>query len=683
MDRELPKNTKEISLAIIDSFYELFTGKNSFLDIELFEIQLIKYGLDLNDNIREFFKDFISKNKTQEDINYFSKILSYGVKNKYKYFNEKLENLKSLYDIIFWIETHTEFTSLKYIDEVFDKNIEHFYKFILFYTFRKDTPEEIYDFETENIEHFMDENKSDDNNLVVLELLFQYLERTDLIIKNFINLSRDREYFKFIVIQKKLSGNDTIKKIISACDTDEYIFFLLYLITFNPYIVIDDFKISIFNKDNRSFYLFFKAILYRFKYYKISQRSPYELSLFLKYIFGNKNLKEIKDLLYLINAEDVILFEPLILFVLGIQNNEYPVLLLFKTIKASISDNDFIINYNLLYSIIESIINKKMENLIFTVFLGNFKEYLTSNKKFEPNEVKNFFMTINLFLTKTTLSDDIKERLFKMNLKFFEKYIKNKSILNPMLLTISKHYTLILNKYLKEYNEVNDINVFILEIKNIIFNDNRLIIPEIKEPDKIDPEDISFTFISDEIKKILINEFNKNNKKIKLPSVSETEGYFLSGNYFNLLVLLKILLLYDIFYPLFYKLQPKKLKVQKDKEYIFLLDENNIVNKYDVKSFLVKKINFYYHFVNKIYSIIIITVFSLLGFRMIIDAFIVNNKKLLFLGFLLIIISLLIDYFLFFFYRKFNNLYFFKVKIKDKNYIFYSEKNTLPGVVAK
>ncbi len=685
MNKYLPDNIEKISLAIIDSLYELFSQKSDFLDLELFEIQIMKHGLELNNNLKELFTKLISKSKTKEEIDYFSQILSHGIKNKYKHFNEKLDNLKSLYDIIIWIESHTEFTTLKYIDEVFEKDIEQFYKFILFYTFKKDNIDEIYDFSTKNIKNFMEEKNSIQSNLEILELLFQHLQRTDLIIKNFIKLSKDRDYFKFIIVQKKLSDNSIIKKIISNCETDEYIYFLLYLIVFNPYITIDDFKINIFKKNTRNFYSFLKAILHRFQYYKINQRSPYELSFFLKYIFKNKDLNEIKHLLQLISSDDIILFEPIILFILQYKNNEFPILLLFKTIKARINNNDFIINYNLLHSIIENIVNKKIENMAFTIFLGNFKKYLTSKEKFKNNELKNFFMTINLFLTKTTLNNDLKERLFRMNLKFFEKYIKNITILNPMLLTISKHYILILNKYLKEYEKTKDIDSFILEIKNIIFYDNKLISLETQSLNKINPENISFTFLSDEIQSFLIELFNKQIKKAISTPPLEAEGYFLSKNYFKLLILLKITLLYDLFYPLFYKLHPKKLKIRKDKKQIYLLNNNNnITNQYNSDKFLlVKEINFYYHFVNKIYSLLIITISSLIGFRIIIDAFIVSNNKLLILGFSIIIISLLIDYFLFFFYRKFDDLYFFKVKIKDKNYIFYSPKNTLLRVFSK
>lgn len=684
MNNDLPNNIEKISLAIIDSFYELFSQKSDFLDLELFEIQIMKHGLDLNNSLKELFNKLISKSKTKEEINYLSKILSYGIKNKYKHFNERLDNLKSLYEIIIWIETHTEFTTLKYIDEVFEKDIEQFYKFILFYTFKKDNIYEIYDFSTKNIKNFMEEKNSTQNNLEIIELLFQYLQRTDLIIKNFINLSKDRDYFKFIITQKKLSDNDIIKKIISNCETDEYIYFLLYLIVFNPYIVLDNFKISIFKKNTRNFYSFLKAILHRFLYYKINQRSPHELSFFLEYIFKDKDLNEIKNLLQFIHTNDIILFEPIILFILQYKNNELPILLLFKTIKAKVDNNDFITNYNLLHAIIENIVNKKIENMAFTIFLGNFKKYLTSKEKFKNNELKNFFMTINLFLTKTTLNEDLKERLFRMNLKFFEKYIKNINILNPMLLTISKHYILILNKYLKEYDKTKDINSFILEIKNIIFYDNKLITIKTQNLNKINPENVSFTFLSSEIQNFFIEIFDKNIKKIINTPPLETEGYFLSKNYFNLLIFLKITLLYDLLYPLFYKLHPKKLKIQKDKKQIYLLNNDSIINHYNSdKFFLIKEINFYYHFVNKIYSLLIITVSSLLGFRIIIDAFIVNNNKLLIFGFSIIIISLLIDYFLFFFYKKFDDLYFFKIKIKDKNYVFYSKKNTLLRVFSK
>jgi len=683
MNRDFPDNIKEISLAIIDSFYELFSKKSNFLDLDLFEIQLLKYGIDLDKNTTDFFNSFLSKDKKQEEIDFFSQILSHGIKNKYKYFNEKLENLKSLYEVIIWIETHTEFTTLKYIDEVFHQGIEQFYKFILFYIFKKEEINEINDFSTKNIEDFI-LNTKNNNNFAILELIFQYFKRTDLVIKNFLSFSKDKDYFKFIIIQKKLSSNEVIKDIILNCETEDYIHFLLYLITFNPYIIIDDFKIDFFKKDIRNYYLFLKAILYRFQYYKVNQRSPYELIFFFKYIFKKESLNEIDELLHRIIPEDIILFEPFILFSLNYENNEFPILTLFKTIKAQISNNDFIINYNLLYSIIEKIIEKKIENMTFSIFLGNFKKYLKSNEKFKENELKNFFMTINLFLIKTKLNLENKEKLFKMNLKFFEKYIKNIKILNPILLAISKHYGLILNKYLKEYDKNKDIELFIKEIKNIIYNGNKLIILKAKSSNEIDPNEISFSFISNEIKNELIKNFNSNNNKITIYTVQETEGFFISKKFFNTLIFLKLILFYDLFYPIFNKLSPKKIKIKKDNKKIYILSKENILlNKFNIENFNAKPKNFYYHFVNKIYSIIIISISSLIGFRIIIDAIIVKDNNLLIFGISIIILSLLIDYFLFFFFKKFDKLYFFDVKINNDNKIFYSTDEALLNIINK
>ena len=71
------ENNKEISLALIDSFYDLSTKKSDFFDLELFEIHLAKHNIDLTSDIKDFFNKFISKSKTKKEVDFFSYVLSY------------------------------------------------------------------------------------------------------------------------------------------------------------------------------------------------------------------------------------------------------------------------------------------------------------------------------------------------------------------------------------------------------------------------------------------------------------------------------------------------------------------------------------------------------------------------------------------------------------------------------
>ena len=89
MNAELNKNRDKISLAIIDSFYELQTKRVDFMDKELFEIQLMKVGLELSEELTIFFENFISTQKTNEETDYYSKIITEGLKTKYNLFNKK------------------------------------------------------------------------------------------------------------------------------------------------------------------------------------------------------------------------------------------------------------------------------------------------------------------------------------------------------------------------------------------------------------------------------------------------------------------------------------------------------------------------------------------------------------------------------------------------------------------
>ena len=180
---------------------------------------------------------------------------------------------------------------------------------------------------------------------------------------------------------------------------------------------------------------------------------------------------------------------------------------MLKAARIVIDSNNFMIIYGLLNLIIENIESKNLKERTINIFIGNFKNYLTSNENFKASELQNFFLTINLFLTKIKLNKETREKLFKMNLKLFESSIKRNYDVNPTLLTISKYYNTILSSYLKEYDVPKNIDSFISEIKSIITNDNQIVSLNTKEISEIDPETLNFNFISDKIRKSLVNDF--------------------------------------------------------------------------------------------------------------------------------------------------------------------------------
>ena len=666
------KEKNKISLALIDSLYEIYFQKNEFLDIEIFEIQLLKYGLQLDETLKNLFYKFIDTEKKISEINEFSEILALGIKNKYDNFNEKLENLKLLYDLIIWIETHTEFNPLKYADKVFSDKTEYFYKFMSFYAFRKKNNFEITEFTGKNIELLIKENAGDEERFIALELIFENLNRTDLIVKNFLEFSKDKEFFKFIAIRKELSENEILKKITEITELDDYLLLILFILTLNPYIKIDEFKISLFEDDDFYFYQFLKAIIYRIKFYKINQTSPYEFLFFIDYLyqkFGNKKIKEtIKNL----RTEDIVPFEPFITYLLNKKETEYIPVLFLKIIKADIKEEDFTINCNMLNHLLNITIKNNKISLP-SIFIGMFKKYFSENKNFTKEELKNFFIAVNLYLVKTENDKKLKEKLFKMNLKFFEKYIKNTEILNPIILSLSKYYSVLLNKYLKEYDASKDISRFIQNIKNLIY-DNGLIVSKYTEIEDLDPENTVFTFLSTEIAENIIKNFNSQRNKITIYSEKETEGKIIGEIFYKFIIISKITLLYDLFYPLFKS--TKKNKIKKDKKNIYIFDKD-IPQKYSIQEIKIQKINFYYHYINKFYSLLILFLLSLTAFRIIIDSLITNDNKLFLTGIFIIFLAISIDYFLYFFFKKFEKTNFFKIKLKDKNIIFCSDEDSL------
>ncbi len=692
----------EFAVSLIDVIFDLEKDITDLINFESFEIQFIKNGGKTDDYAKELFSVFLNKEKSKIEISFINYILTIGLKIKYEKFKDpsNIVKLKEIYDLAVFIEKRTEFTVFEYIESIFSENqLENFYKLIYFYIFqltkkeRSDSQLFIFTLSIElykEFKNFTISNETYNEVFYLLDSILEFMNRLDLLIKYFFKFSKDKYIFYFLINHKKVTQFSYKIKYFQE-EGEELFYFLACIIVFNQYFKFeDDLVVYIKNSYLDRFYLFLKAIIFRFDYYQLNKDNHYLFYLLINDLLENKNEEFLKKFLSIVQGLDYSVLAPIIINIIQqIKDKEEQQTVVLQTLISIIStitqpkEQDVLRPiYQLLNFLLNFLLENNFKDRLLNLIIGRFHHYIFEDNESTEIEQQLFFFLSNLFMYKykDSIENPVIIKIFKMTLKFFELFIKN-SDQNIFLLTLHKIYLTFLNDFLKEHQITNEMfNDFFLKIKSN-FEDNDLVkynqllsvLPTGNEFIGIGMEDMNFDMIGELTRQKLVENSSITNQKLITYPIIESDCYILTIKEYKILVFLKIFMLFDVFYAFFKNIFKTKLKIKRDKNKVFIFDSNQILkDSMFVDDFKITPFKFYYHYLNQIFSFLLLFIMTFIGFRVLFDGLIIGNKMLTGVGVLLMLVSLFIDYYLYYFYIKIKDLLFFKVEINNVKSIIYT-----------
>lgn len=689
-----------ISLAIIDTFFELQQGTIQFIDREAFDIHLIKSNLQWTDDINTWFSFLLNREKNNFEISFSNYLLTIGIREKFLKFKTQkhLSRLKDLYKLMIFLEKQTEFSLFEHIEVIFPENeLNQIYKLFFFNLFhpldsqnRFDDPLSITTYHYFKNLQVQTEDPYNDI-FYFLENILEHIQNIEYLVKFFLQFSRDQYILYFLINHKKLA-NTQLHIALLKSDREEYLNFVTYLIVFNQFVKLEDNLIEHIKQcDIDSFYPLLKSVILRFDFYQLNNENGYLFYLILTDLL-QRPIPFLKQVVSSINPADYVLFSPVIVYVLtSLEETEDQVQLLFSTM-LSILDASPHRNRQQLSTSIYPLLNyfldflKERETVyerLLNLLVGRFHHYLfpENQRKFPELELQTFFTLTNLFIYKfnTLLDEESLQKIFKMNLKLFEQSLQYS---NPDIfqLNLFKIYIGFLNNTLNEHMITNEIfQSFINKIENVFHGNDlikyqTLLLMTSNKDQMLNVNDLDLDMLGESTRKRLVEFTGITRKKIVIYPVFESEAYQISPMKFKLLAILKLFLIYDIFYPVLRKAFGEPLEFKRDQNKIYILKKGTQVkDEYPLDAITITPCPFVIHYINILVAFLSLILFATFGFRILIDGVLIGDTTLITSGGLLLFLALALDYFFYYFYIKFKHLYFYKVEIDHQKKMLYTK----------
>ncbi len=680
-----------ISLSFIDAIFELERGQSKYIDTESFELHFIKYGGVLDDEIKYWVELFLNRDKSRIEISFINYLITIGIKLKYDKFKDQnnISSLKEIYQIIIFIERKTEFTVFEYIETLFqNEQLEQIYKLFFFNIFQGLPKEQqIGELSFHTYNEFREiklSQESYQDTIYLLENYFEYSGRVDFLIKYFYKFSKNPNIFYFIIHHKK---SVVVQNYLKYMDnsSSELIYFLSYAIIFNQYFKFEDELISYIKKsDVESFFIFLKSIILRFDFYQLNKENHYLFYLLVTELMEDIDISNMKKLLYLIEKSDFAIFAPIVIFILQkFDNKEERENIFFQILFSMIESSSFINNQNLqtsfhqlVHYFIDLIYKEGYQERFVNLLIGRFHNYLFETHEEKESEINLFFFIANLYLYKFNTKDEnsVIYKIFKMSLKLFESKLKSSNP-NIFLINLHKIYHHFLTDYLKEHQITAEIFKEFLYKIDSVFDDNDLIkfnqllwiLPDSYQNTDID--ELNLDMIGESTRKRLVEISSVTKQKLVIYPVYEAKATVLQKGEFFILKLLKILFIYDLIYPFSKLFLKQKTVFKRDKNKIYLFNDDIMYKSYLTKDIKITSFKFYLHY-NLIIPFLALIPLLFVGFRVILDGIYVSSLKLSLLGGGLVLGVFVFNFYLYYLFKFFEKNRFFSFEIEsDKKII--------------
>ncbi|MBN2694775.1 hypothetical protein JXR93_08935 [bacterium] len=679
-----------VSLSFVDAIFELERGQSAYIDLESFELHFVKYGGVIDDDIKCWIDLFLSKEKSRTEISFINYLITIGIKLKYERFKDQnnISSLKEIYQIIVFIERKTEFTVFEYIETLFqDEQLEQIYK-LLFFNIFQGLPKEqsIKELSFDSYNQFKDMKLSQDNYQETIYLLENYLEyssRVDFLIKYFYKFSKNPNIFYFIINHKKTVVVQNYLKYVED-NSSEVVYFLSYAIIFNQYFKFEDELISYIKRsDAEHFFIFLKSIILRFDFYQLNKENHYLFYLLASELMEDRDLSDLKKLIYFIEKSDFAIFAPIIIFILQkFENKEERENLIFQMLFSMIESASSVTNqslqtsfHQLIHYFIDIIYKEGYQDRFVNLLIGRFHNYLFETHEDKEIEINLFFFIANLYLFKFNTKDEnsVIYKIFKMSLKLFETKLKSGDP-NVFVLNLHKIYHHFLTDYLKEHQITAEIFKEFLYKIDSVFEDNDLIkfsqllwiLPDSYQNTDID--ELNLDMIGESTRKRLVEISSVTKQKLVIYPVYEAKGSILEKSEFLILKLLKIFFIYEFLFPFFKPFLKHKTVFKRDKNRIYLFNDDVIYQSYQTKDIKITPLKFYFHY-NLFLLFVLLVPIVFVGFRVILDGLYLSSIKLMFLGGGIIFGMFILNFYLFYLYKFFEKSRFFKFEAENDSKI--------------